>query len=283
MRFHAFAKINLDLRVIGRRADGYHEVRTILQTIDWCDDLDITPAGQFDFDASCGPCDESNLAVRAVRAFERVTNSRANVRIHLNKRIPAGAGLGGGSADAAVAFLGLQRVLDRPVPGEVAVEALGALGTDVPFFLLGGRAVGVGTGGEVYPLEDLDACSFLLVDSGIHVPTKEAYSWLTLPGRASSIKGFCAQFLPDNQDVPSQNDFEEAVFGRYPELKSIREELLALGATQASLSGSGAVIFGRFKAEDDARRSASTFVGRYRVKVARSLLRPEYWSRVFGG
>src|SRR5688572_16152894 len=121
MLLRAFAKINLDLRILGRRDDGYHEVRTVLQTIDWHDDILIEPSDRFEFSvhAAARPGSptlengETNLVVRAVREYERITGSQVLVRIELKKHIPIGAGLGGGSADAAVTVLGLERVLGR--------------------------------------------------------------------------------------------------------------------------------------------------------------------------
>src|SRR5262249_56015567 len=105
MLLRAFAKINLDLRVLGRREDGYHEIKTIFQAVDWCDEILLEPARRFEFSASGTPEDETNLVVRAVRAYERLAGITANVRIQLTKHIPIGRGLGGGSADAAVTFI----------------------------------------------------------------------------------------------------------------------------------------------------------------------------------
>src|SRR5215471_12808895 len=110
MQLRAFAKINLDLRILGKRRDGFHELRTIFQSIDWFDEIEIERASQFAFSANDGPQDETNLVVRAVRVFERAASLRANVSIQLTKNIPTGAGLGGGSADAAVTFIGLQEL-----------------------------------------------------------------------------------------------------------------------------------------------------------------------------
>src|SRR5215475_2526479 len=109
MRLRAFAKINLDLRILGKRPDGYHELRTVFQAIDWFDEIEIEAADRFVFSATEGPQDETNLVVRAVRAFERAANRTARVSIRLAKNIPSGAGLGGGSSDAAVTFMGLQK------------------------------------------------------------------------------------------------------------------------------------------------------------------------------
>ncbi len=148
MLLRAFAKINLDLRVLGHREDGYHEVRTILQAIDWWDEIHLEPANRFEFSAPGTPEDETNLVVRAVRAYERLARLTANVRIKVTKNIPIGRGFGGGSADAAVTFMGLQRLFKRALPFQEIPMVLRSLGSDVPFFTLGGRAAGFGRGDE---------------------------------------------------------------------------------------------------------------------------------------
>src|SRR5882672_9983503 len=123
MLLRAFAKINLDLRILGRRDDGYHELRTIFQAIDWWDEIRLEPARGFQFSAPGTPEDETNLVVRAVRAYERLTGAAAPVRIQVTKNIPIGRGLGGGSSDAAVTLMGLQRLFKRSLdPEQVARE-----------------------------------------------------------------------------------------------------------------------------------------------------------------
>src|SRR5262245_50649533 len=124
MQLRAFAKINLDLRVFSRRSDGYHEVRTVLQTIDWSDEIHMDFSDHFEFVAHGAPNDESNLVVRAVREFERLTGEPVLARIELFKNVPAGAGLGGGSADAAVTLLGLERLYNRTLPRTGLLSAL---------------------------------------------------------------------------------------------------------------------------------------------------------------
>src|SRR5881296_356248 len=180
MLLRAFAKINLDLRILGRRHDGYHEVRTIFQAIDWSDEIVLEPAAHFEFSSPGTPEDETNLIVRAVRAYERLAGISANVRIRVMKDLPIGRGLGGGSADAAVTFIGLQRLFKRAITTEGVTQALRSLGSDVPFFAVGGRAAGFGRGDEVYKLEDRGDYWIVLVDPGVMIPTAEAYSWLTV-------------------------------------------------------------------------------------------------------
>jgi 4-diphosphocytidyl-2-C-methyl-D-erythritol kinase len=293
MLLRAFAKINLDLSILGRRADGYHEIRTILQTIDWFDEIRIERADCFEFTCTGGPsevpCDDGNLAVRAVREFQRAIEEPVNVRVELSKNIPVGAGLGGGSADAAVTLLGLQRLYGRILPEPELQRCLKSLGSDVPFFALGGCAMGIGRGDEVSPVPESGPDWFVVVFSGIRISTADAYSWLTVSGESHTIKGFGAQFMPPgsveggrNRGLPG-NDFENAVFERHPVLEEIKNELRRLGAVQAALSGSGSAIFGRFNREEDALTAASEMSRYGMARVARPLARPEYLQSVFVG
>jgi 4-diphosphocytidyl-2-C-methyl-D-erythritol kinase len=280
MLLRPFAKINLDLRVLGRRSDGFHELKTIFQAVDWHDEILLEPADHFEFSAPGTPEDESNLVVRAVRAYERLAGMTANVRIRVTKNIPVGRGLGGGSSDAAVTFIGLQRLYKRPLAFEQVPDILRNLGSDVPFFALGGRAAGYGRGDEVYKLDDAADYWVLLVDPGIMIPTKDAYSWLTLPDKSNNIEGFRADEETGCTGDVWTNDFETPVFQRYPELPRIKEELLDLGAYRAALSGSGSTIFGQFQMVSEAVRAASALESRFRVKLAKPLPRWEYFQKI---
>jgi 4-diphosphocytidyl-2-C-methyl-D-erythritol kinase len=280
MLLRAFAKINLDLRVLGRRDDGYHELKTIFQAIDWYDQIVIEPAKHFEFSAPGTPEDETNLVVRAVRAYEGMAGVTANVKIQVTKNIPMGRGLGGGSADAAVTFIGLQRIYKRSLPFEEIPQVLRNLGSDVPFFTLGGRASGAGRGDEVFKLDDSTDYWLLVVDPGIMISTVEAYSWLTLPGKSNMIESFCATSGSGCETDVWTNDFEGPVFQRYPELAKIKDELLRLGAYRAALSGSGSAIFGQFQMVSEAARAGSVLNARFRVKVTKPLPRWEYFQRM---
>src|SRR5262249_30222605 len=163
MQLQAFAKINLDLRVLGHREDGYREVRTVLQTIDWADEIRIEPADHFEFIEHGIQAGEQNLVVNAVRAFEGLTGKTVQARIELVQQVPSGAGLGGGSADAAVTMLALQRLYGTDIAQPDLLQALGLLGADVPFFAFGGRALGVGRGNELTLLEDAADYALLVV------------------------------------------------------------------------------------------------------------------------
>ena len=243
MLLRAFAKINLDLKILGRRSDGYHEIRTILQTIDWYDEIRIERANTFQFVSAGLPLryadGTSNLVVRAVHEFERATGLRVQAHIELVKNVPAGAGLGGGSADAAVTLMGLQQMYGEVLSPAEFLKCLRSLGSDVPFFAVGGKALGIGRGEEVVPQEDDNTYWLVVVHPGVHISTAEAYSWLTVSGESNTIKGFYAQLDPGRESRLPGNDFESPVFEHHPVLGEIKGELLRLGATQAALSGSG--------------------------------------------
>lgn len=282
MQLRAFAKINLDLRVLGKRDDGYHEVRTILQTIDWSDEISIERADSFEFVAHGVSVGEDNLVVKAVRAFERLTGEKVFARIELTKHVPMGAGLGGGSADAAVTLLGLQKFLQREIPESELFEALGRLGSDVPFFAIGGRALGVGRGNEITAMDDEAGYGLLIVHPGIPISTPEAYSWLTVSDKPSSIRGFCAQSVSGSGEDEPRNDFESVVFARHPLLSDIKSEILKTGAVRAALSGSGSAIFGVFGSEEQAVKALPRLSHFGTVKATRPLSRPEYLRSLWG-
>lgn len=282
MQLRAFAKINLDLRVLGKRDDGYHEIRTTLQTIDWADEIVITAADRFEFVAHGVSSGEDNLVVKAVRAFERLTKEAVRARIELTKHVPMGAGLGGGSADAAVTLMGLARFFQRTIAEKELFEGLGLLGSDVPFFAVGGRALGTGRGNEISVLDDDTGYGLLVVHPGISISTPEAYSWLTVADKPSSIRGFCAQSVSGSGEDESRNDFESVVFARHPLLSEIRSELLKVGAIRAALSGSGSAIFGIFGSEEEAEKALPRLSHFGTVKATRPLSRPEYLRSLWG-
>ena len=157
---------------------------------------------------------------------------------------------------------------------------LRSLGSDVPFFTLGGRAAGFGRGDEVYKMDDAGASWLVLVDPGVTIPTAEAYSWLTVSNKLNSIEGFCAPYGPECATNQWTNDFEAPVFSRYPELATIKDQLLKFGADRAALSGSGSAVYGEFQMISDAIRAGSALDGRFRVKLTKPLPRWEYFQRM---
>ncbi len=274
IRIPAFAKVNLRLDVLGKRADGYHELRTIFHTVTLQDALRFRPRRaqgiELNIDGNellSQEAAEKNLVYRAVDALRRELRIRPGVEILLQKKIPAGRGLGGGSSDAAAALLGYLQFTDKKIEAVRLMEIAAGLGADVPFFLLGGRALGMGKGDEIYPLPDIPKLTLLIVSPrDIHVPTPDAYRWLHAPELASLTKfaanhklfEFCA-LCWSAQGERLSNDFEEAVFRRYPRLNKIRRVLLQAGASEALLAGSGSAVFGVFPSPAKARRAVVGF------------------------
>ena len=298
VRLPAFAKINLRLEILGKRADGYHELRTIFQSITLHDELRLRAAKLRGIylavkgnESLSREAIQKNLVYRAVEALQRELKIREGVEIELKKRIPAGRGLGGGSSDAAAALVGYLRLMGRKLRQARLLEIAASLGADVPFFLLGGRALGIGRGDEIYPLPDIRKQTFLVVSPrDIHVPTPDAYRWVkarALPS-ARLTKGaadhkllkFCALGW-STQESGLSNDFERPVFQRHPRLDRIKRALLQKGATEASLAGSGSAVFGIFPSPAMARRAAVGFP-HDQTFVCESLSRARYIRLIHG-
>lgn len=279
VRIPAFAKINLRLDILGKRPDGYHELRTIFQTTSLHDEIrlresrrqGITLTIQGNEGLAAEPPQE-NLVHRAVDALRRELKIRRGVEIELKKTIPAGGGLGGGSSDAAAALLGYLEFTRRELASPRLMEIAASLGADVPFFLFGGRALGVNRGDEIYPLDDIPKLNLLVVaPKDIRVPTPDAFRWvnakplgLTKSPITPKLAGFCALCwsLPATAGVQGSrlsNDFEGPVFRRHRRLDQIKRALLQRGATEASLAGSGSAVFGVFPSPAMARRAAVGF------------------------
>ena len=271
IRIPAFAKVNLRLDILGKRPDNYHELRTIFQTISLHDELRLRASKapgicltiQGSASLSLEPV-RKNLVYVAVDALRRELGIRSGIEIELRKKIPAGRGLGGGSSDAAAALLGYLRLTRCTIPAPRLMEIAASLGADVPFFLFGGRALGIGRGDEIYPLADIPKFALLVVSPrDIHVPTPDAYRWLKAPALTKNratpkLWKFCA-LCWSAQGSGLSNDFEKPVFRRHPRLAQIKRALLQRGAAEASLAGSGSAVFGVFPSPALARRAAVGF------------------------
>lgn len=275
MAVKAFAKINVGLKVLYKRPDNYHELRSIFQTISLADDITIEWRKQrtttISLDDPLGIPD--NLMVRAAKLVLEETKRTGAVRMSLKKRIPMGGGLGGGSTDAAAVLMGLPALVGKPIAAGRLAELAVQLGADVPFFLLGGTALGLGRGEELYTLPDLPQTKGVLVCPKVHVSTVEAfrtlarepYVQLTSPLGSRILEGFqvLARSVTAQRPVGEwatlcENDFEPAVFRQHPNLKKIKRKLVRLGAMPAVMTGSGAALFGFFdthRAAEEARRS----------------------------
>lgn len=290
LRVCSFAKINLVLAVLGKRTDGYHEVRTVLQTIDLHDDLEFRPSRELLLD--CPGLErlpaEQNLVWKSATALKKALGESRGAEIVLRKRIPLGAGLGGGSSNAACTLLGLCRLWRREAsPPEL--EALAReLGADVPFFLRGGTALGSGRGDEITRLDDLPATPLVVIFPGFPISTADAYRSLNLEltskDKANKIQRFGAQVRTRTVCLTRIfNDFETSILPAYPAIREAKDLLKRRGATATLLSGSGSAVFGFFDNEESTL-AASHSTGRddWRVFPAKTLSSAEYFQRMFG-
>ena len=261
----AHAKVNLSLRVLDARPDGYHDLETVFQALALHDTLDVEPhKGRLEL--SCDmpgvPLDENNLAWRAATLVWRCSGRSGEpggVRLHLRKRIPAQGGLGGGSSNAAAALVGLAG-LWLPGADLAILHDLGAsIGADVPFFLCGGTALGLHRGNRVFPLADLPAWHVVLVFPPFGVSTPAAYGWLDEAREAGGISpgGYGQLQLAGGVAIDVRNDLEMPVVRRHPQIGQLRNALVALGAEGAAMSGSGSTVFGLYSSRDRAASAAA--------------------------
>ena len=286
----AHAKINLDLRVLGPRLDGFHELRTVFQAISLHDIIECVPRqGPFaiECDTAGVPLDRSNLVWRAAEALWRSLRRPAPVRdvtIRLHKRIPLQAGLGGGSANAAATLLALARLWRVQVRANQLTDIAATLGADVPFFLSGGTALGLGRGDEVYPLADLPRHWIVLLIPGFGVSTADAYAWYDSEREmARGVSGREPQVVPGpwpSRAAQMINDLEAPIARHHPEIDQMRTALRRAGALAAAMSGSGSAVFGLFQKRSEALAAVERLSGSgWRVLLTESLGRGDYSSR----
>ncbi|MBK9968206.1 MAG: 4-(cytidine 5'-diphospho)-2-C-methyl-D-erythritol kinase [Holophagales bacterium] len=275
----AFAKVNRSLVVLGKRPDGYHELDTLFQAVGLTDRLTFEESDglTLDVDDPSIPAGAENLVLRAARALAEAAGIRPRAAITLEKRIPSGGGLGGGSADAAVTLLGLSALWKLDLPLDLLARVGGALGSDVPFFLHGGTARGLGRGERIEPLPDLPPQAVVLVMPPFPVSTPAVFRRLEAPawdGRGGWALGA--------GDAPDRNDLEPAAEALFPALRDVREALERAGAARARLSGSGSTVFGLFPdlaaATEGARRLEGLPAGSA-VRIVPTLSREESRSR----
>lgn len=262
----SLAKINLDLRVLAKREDGFHDLRTVFQTISLADTIGIEfePARKTAVLLNDDLKIPDNLVVRAGKSVLDSLKLHAKVTFTLKKQIPMGGGLGGGSSNAAAVLLALPVLAGQVLPFEDLLKIAATLGSDVPFFLSGGTSVAVDRGTEIYDLPDVKNEPILLVSPGVHVATGPAYAALgrslTFTPLSSSINSFQAfvRALGDGRSAKvasafSANDFETVVFKQYPQLKKIASRLRQVGGVR--MSGSGSTIFALFSSKEERARA----------------------------
>jgi 4-diphosphocytidyl-2-C-methyl-D-erythritol kinase len=288
----SFAKINWSLRILGKRPDGYHEVRTVLQTISLHDDLHFEVSGDGAVALSCDqpdiPTDAQNLIVRTAQLLKQSYAVDKGARILLEKRIPTRAGLGGASSNAAVSLLALAHLWQISATPQELLEIATSLGADVPFFLSGGCALATGIGAAISSLTDSELRHLVVITPKATVATAEAYATVSSSAlttmntdpilsslhQGANFRGSAPWPLYDNLS----NDFESVIFDIEPEIRRAKEALLQAGALGALLAGSGSSVFGIF-ADQEAQRRAITEIKReagWRIFPCVTLSRNEY-------
>ena len=254
----SFAKINLQLRILGKREDGFHELFTVFQTVSLHDSLSFTESDRLTLtcDRYYIPTDERNLIIRAGKALQQSFGIDKGAAIYLEKLIPSPGGLGGGSSNAAVALIGLKKLWQIDCDENDLRTIAAELGSDVPFFLNGGTAMGIGRGELIEPLNDLEEQFVLIVTPKVRVSTREAFKRIdaaTLTNEALDHILRDCRLEAESLDLRHSgliNDFETSVFSAFPEIKRVKTTLLELGAVNAAMSGSGASVFAVFDKEE---------------------------------
>jgi 4-diphosphocytidyl-2-C-methyl-D-erythritol kinase len=285
----SFAKINWTLDVLYKREDGYHELRTIYQSISLHDRLRIdetSGAIEIACDDPQVPRNDTNLAYRAAEALRHQIGTSKGARIAIEKRIPVAAGLGGGSSNAAATLLALTRLWQVEINEPELTRIAAMIGSDVPFFLVGGTALGLGRGEQVNPIEQVQCEHLLLVNPGFELSTSDVYGRLSRLTRSEPalIMPFALPSAKGIRELPlvARNDLEEAVIVDHPEIAEVKRRLLSLGARHALMSGSGATVFGVFDNSQMVERAESQMraLG-FWAERARTVDREEYRAAIF--
>jgi len=279
MRLLSPAKINLFLHIIGKRADGYHDLVTLMCCVGLYDTISL------DFEAkeisvACThplvPQDHTNLAYRAAKNFLDHLNRKEGVRITIEKQIPIGAGLGGGSSNAATVMLGLNRFYGHPFSRETLIRLGAAIGADVPFFIDQKPAVATGMGEILEPYSGLRSCTVIVVFPGFSVSTAEMFKNINLRLTKCMEKTNISSFKNKEFDIQRHlcNDFEEMAEQKYPEITAVKDVLLKNGAIGALMSGSGSAVYGLFRDRDSTAKAyrALSRHGSWQVFVADVIL-----------
>ena len=315
----SFAKINLGLCIGPRQNDGFHELCTVYQTIALSDRIRVGVERGSGIEIRCEdprvPKDASNTCYRVAERVMAALKARGRVIIELEKHLPVQGGLGGASGNAVATLLALERVLKKQLSGPEKLRIAAEVGSDLPLFLVGGTILGVGRGEEVYPLPELPSvpCVIALPDVGISTPqafadwdatklthpdpsdrmlmfSRSVSAWLAGLGFGSSAKGLSGvparsrgraeTPLLDLVRTGIENDFEQVVFPKYPELREVKRVLQQSGAFYASLSGSGSALYGLFRTRSAAERSAARLrKGGTEAVVTTTLNRRQYWQK----
>ncbi len=258
------AKINLGLSILGKRQDGYHDIRTIFQELEFHDTIYFRKYSRplvITTDHASLPVGEENLVYQAVRLLKDTMGCSDQIAIHIKKRTPLGSGLGGGSSNAAITLLGLNHLFQLGLSVDRLASLGSELGSDVPFFLYGGAAMATGRGENIHPLPDFPTSWIVLINPGIHISSGWAYKNVNLKLTNSEDINRVLLRLQDvgitgfHHYFPIKNMLEESVIKKYPIIRSIQLQLLMCGAEWAMMSGSGSTVFGVFRSRESAEKT----------------------------
>ncbi len=285
MKIRSFAKINLGLEVLGRRPDGYHELRTLFQSVSLADELTFTsePSGRILLQGNDPsiPWDERNLIFRAALLLQERTSPPAGARIGVKKVIPSGKGLGGGSSNAAMTLLALNRLWGLGLGAEELAEAGRRLGADVPFFFSGGLCLGLERGDRITPLEDLPALPLVIALPPFSCPTADIYRHFKLTSVPEDSK--IMRFFGSRQLGFLENSLEPTVFRFHPRLQDLKALFRSRGAELSLVTGSGSAVFGLFRDGRLAAEAKRAVEKEYPAVVAETVPRRRYEGDIWAG
>ena len=305
----SYAKINLGLRIGPRRADGFHDLRTMYTTLALRERLTVEVSEGEGVEVRCAdprvPCDATNTAYRAAGLTLQALGIRKGVAITIEKQLPVQGGLGAASGNAVATMLAVERALGRELSARQRWEIAAQIGSDLNLFLYGGLTLGTGRGEEVWPLPDLPSIPVVIVTPEVGVSTPAAFkAWdaLTHPEGSATISEFnhlvyewlsssgvpalggdrAETLLLDLVRTGISNDFERVVFAEIPELREVKRALERHGACYASLSGSGSTLYGLFRSPEEASAAAARLnADGWKAISTRTLPREEYWREMF--
>ena len=259
----AYAKINVGLRITGQRDDGNHSIKTLYQTVNIYDEVKLNLNDEqgvtFNWQGERVPDGDDNICSKAANSFFEFIGEEKGVNIELEKKLPVGSGLGGGSSDAACVIRGLNELLDAKLSINKMEDIASKLGADIPFFIRGGCQYAEGIGDELSPGELSEEWVLLLVVPDIHIDTSWAYEGIHPLSLTRNINDVNLASFPHNGDAKNRkmfrNDFEPLVFSKYPEISDIKKSLLKSEAEFASLSGSGSAVYGLYETTEKAEKA----------------------------
>lgn len=277
----AYGKLNLTLDVLGKRPDGYHDMKMIMQSVDLCDDVTVSVSNAEGLTCTCDkedvPNGTDNLAIKAAEAFFAAGVSRPRgLSVHIQKRIPMQGGMAGGSADAAAVLHALNELYNFPFSLQQLIKISESVGSDVPYCVMGGTALAEGRGEILTPLTPIPSCTYVLVRPGFAASTPALFRALDEdPAHFSPDTEKAIQCL-ENHDLSGLctclgNVFQPILSKRFPVIDEICQELTVFGALGACLTGTGSVVFGVFDREENAKAAAAVLQERYSVYLAKNV------------